>query len=68
MVYYISGFILAALIREMTPKSRALPTPCFAGTAMLVDVMFIYRMTLVLSLTPTIIAIRRHGNRIPAKA
>jgi hypothetical protein len=56
------------LTRQISPNSRRLLTLCFAGTAMRLDAISIYRMFLALPSTPTRSPTRGYGNRISRKA
>jgi hypothetical protein len=63
-----SGLTPVVSTRQISPNSRRLSTPCFAGTATRLDAMSIYRMFLALPSTPTRSLTYGRGNRISRKA
>jgi hypothetical protein len=67
MVCSTFGLTPAVSTRAIKPNSRALSTLCFAGTVVLLDAMFICRMSLVLPSTLILSAIYGRGNRISGK-
>jgi len=68
MVCNTFGLTPAVSTRKIMPNSHALSTPCFAGTATRFDATSIYRMSLALTSTSTMSAMRGHGNRISGRA
>src|SRR5947207_12778167 len=63
-----SGLTPVVSTRQISPNSRRLSTPCFAGTATRLDAMSIYRMFLALPSIPTRSLTHGRGNQISGKA